>query len=248
MSYPRQRVSNPAQARAVYFAQNGSAWSLTGNLLASTLVYMGLYLAIAVAGAYLSAITGVDEVVAGAGSIVVIPLLGLVFLVSFLLNRAVGHVGRELLLGGVMMLIMSPILSLIVGSGLATDPHAVVSAVLAVGGSLVVTAAIAAVSPWDLSRLGGLAMVGLLGLIVTQVLALFLAPAMGLVMSPVWSFIGILVFELYLVVDLSRIRQAMPYGPNDALAAYIGLGLALDVVNLFIYFLSLFLGGVGRRS
>ncbi len=247
MSYPRQRVSNPAQARALYFAQNGSTWSLTGNLLASTLVYMGLYLAIAVAGAFVSLVTGVDQVVANSGTIVILPLFGIIFLVSMLMARSVGRVGRELALGAVMMLAISPILSIMVASGLATDPNAVFSALLAVGGSLVVTAVIAAVSPWDLSRLGGLAMVGLIGLIVTQMLALFLAPAMGLVMSPVWSFIGILVFELYLVVDMSRIRQSMPYGPNDSLAAYIGLGLALDVINLFMYFLMLFMGGARRR-
>jgi FtsH-binding integral membrane protein len=240
-------VSNPAQARALYFAQNGSTWSLTGNLLASTLVYMGLYLAIAVAGAFVSLVTGVDQVVANSGTIVILPLFGIIFLVSMLMARSVGRVGRELALGAVMMLAISPILSIMVASGLATDPNAVFSALLAVGGSLVVTAVIAAVSPWDLSRLGGLAMVGLIGLIVTQMLALFLAPAMGLVMSPVWSFIGILVFELYLVVDMSRIRQSMPYGPNDSLAAYIGLGLALDVINLFMYFLMLFMGGARRR-
>ncbi len=247
MSYPRQRVSNPAQARAMYFAQNGSTWSLTGNLLASTLVYMALYLAIAVAGAFVSLVTGVDRVVANSGTIVILPMFGIIFLVSMLMARSVGRVGRELALGAVMMLVISPILSIMVASGLATDPNAVFSALLAVAGSLVVTAVIAAVSPWDLSRLGGLAMVGLMGLIVTQVLALFLAPAMGLVMSPVWSFIGILVFELYLVVDISRIRQSMPYGPNDSLAAYIGLGLALDVINLFMYFLMLFMGGARRR-
>lgn len=69
-----------------------------------------------------------------------------------------------------------------------------------------------------------------------------LGGATGLMLSPLWSMIGIGVFELYLVVDLSRMRQAMPYGPNDGFADYLGLNLALDVVNLFMYFLMLFVG------
>ena len=69
-----------------------------------------------------------------------------------------------------------------------------------------------------------------------------LGGATGLMPSPLWSMIGIGVFELYLVVDLSRMRQAMAYGPNDGLADYLGLNLALDVVNLFMYFLMLFVG------
>ncbi len=247
MSYQRRGSTNPGQARSVYWSQNGSAWSLTGGLLASTLVYMGLYLLVAAIGAVVSLASGLDNLLAGAGTIMLLPYLAVVFLMGALMARSVGHLGRELTLGVIMMLVMSPLIGLLVGYGLAVAPSAVLSALLAVGGSLVVTAVIAAVSPWDLSRLGGLAMVGLLGLIITQVLALFLAPAMGLVTSPIWAFIGILVFELYLVVDLSRIRNAMPYGPNDALAAYIGLGLAMDVINLFMYFLDLFLGGAARR-
>jgi FtsH-binding integral membrane protein len=245
----RTRTMNPTQMRGYYYAQYGSSWSLTGSLLGSTLLYMGLYLLVATAGAYVTLVSGFDNVMASSGSVAWLPMILVVFLLSAALNRAIGNVKKELLLGGLMMLVVSPFLGLAVAYGLTVSPAAVGSAVLSVAGSLVVTAAIAYVSPWDLSKLSGLAFVGLMGLIITQVLAMFIGGAMGLVTSPIWAFIGILVFELYMVVDLSRMKQAMAYGPNDGLAAYLGLGLALDVVNLFMYFLMLFVGGAaGRRQ
>jgi FtsH-binding integral membrane protein len=215
-------------------------------LLASTLIYFGLFLAIAAGGALLSLATGLDALVAEAGTLAILPLLLAIVGLSVLLNRSMGHVGRELLIGGLMVLVISPVLGLAVAISAANDPTAITSALLALGGSIVVTAAIAWISPWDLSRLGGLAMVMLGGLIVTQLLGLFLAPVLGVVTSPVWFLIGTLVFALYMTVDLSRLKMAMPYGPNDALAAYLGLALALDVINLFLYLLAFF-GGGSRR-
>jgi len=244
----RSRSVDPTQARGYYFAQYGSAWSLTGSLLGSTLLYMGLYLLVAATGAFVTLVSGFDNVMATSGSVAWLPMILLVFLLSAALNRAMGNVRRELLLGGLMMLVVSPFLGLALAYGLTVSPAAVSSALLSVGASLIVTAAIAYVSPWDLSKLQGLAFVGLLALIITQVLAMFIGSAMGLVTSPLWALIGIFVFELYMVVDMSRMRKAMAYGPNDGLAAYLGLGLALDVVNLFMYFLMLFMGGAaGRR-
>ncbi len=243
----RSRSMNPSQARSYYFAQNGSSWTLTGSLMGSTLLYMALYLLVAAFGAFATLATGFDAVMARSGSIAWLPMLVLVFVLSAALNRAIGNIRKELVLGGLMMLMVSPFLGLALAYGLSISPPAVLSAVVAVAGSLVVTAAIAYVSPWDLSKLSGLAFVALMGLVITQVLAMFIGSATGLVTSPLWSLIGIGVFELYLVVDLSRMRQAMAYGPNDGLAAYLGLGLALDVVNLFMYFLMLFLGGARRR-
>jgi FtsH-binding integral membrane protein len=247
MAVFRSRGSGYASARAAYWQTHGESWSLTGSLLASTLAYLGLFLAIAAASGTAALLTGLDTVIARAGSLILLPYFAAIILLSAGLARAVGHIRREVVLGAVMMAVMGPLLSLLVAYGLSVSPAAVVSAAVAVGGSLVVTAAIAYISPWDLSRLSGLALVALLGLIVTQVLALFLAPVMGLVVSPVWFFIGILVFELYLVVDLSRLRAAAPYGPNDALAVFLALGLAMDIINLFMYFVELFVGGAAAR-
>jgi FtsH-binding integral membrane protein len=247
MAMFRTRSGAYAQDRGAYWQQYGESWSLTGSLLGSTLLYLGLFLAIAAASGLASLALGLDTWILRAGSFVILPYLAAVFVLSAALQRAMGRIRQEVLLGGLMMVIMGPFLGLLVGYGLAVAPTAVLSAALAVGGSLVLTAAIALVSPWDLSRLGGLALVALLGLVATQLLGLFLAPVTGLVLSPVWFTVGILVFELYLVVDLSRLKAASPYGPNDALAVYLALGLAMDVINLFLYFLELFLGGARRR-
>jgi FtsH-binding integral membrane protein len=248
MSVYGSRSSGYAGIERAYWQAHGDAWSLTGNLLGSTLAYLGMFLAIAAASGFAALVSGVDVVVERAGSLVILPYVAVIFLLSALLARSVGNIRREFWLGALMMVVVGPFLGLMVAYGLSVSPTAVLSAAIAVGGSLVVTAAIAYISPWDLSRLWGLALVGLLGLVVTQVLALFLAPVMGVVLSPVWFFIGILVFELYLVVDLSRLKVAYPYGPNDALAVFLALGLAMDIINLFMYFLQLFVGGaVARR-
>jgi|BEDMetMinimDraft_2_1075160.scaffolds.fasta_scaffold13954_2 FtsH-binding integral membrane protein len=229
-----------------YDARTGQPWSLTGSLLASTVLYFGLYLAVAAAGAAASLALGVDAWIAESGGFVFLPMLLAVFGLGVLINRSVGQVGRQILLGALLLLVLSPFLGLAVAVAAATHPAALASAALAVGGSVVVTAAIAWISPWDLSRLGGLALVALVGLVVMQLLGWFLAPVLGLVTSPVWYFIGTLVFALYLVVDLSRLKVAMAYGPNEALAAFLGLALALDVINLFLYLLAFF-GGGSRR-
>ena len=236
-------------AQNAYWQVHGSAWSLTGSLMGSTLIYLTLFLLLAAGSAMAVRVTGLATDIAHSawGGIIFLPYIGLVFLLSALLARSVGRVGRQLVLGAIMMVIMGPILALVVGEALLVAPQAVPSALMAVGGSLVVTAAIAYVSPWDLSKLSGLAMVGLIGLIVTQGLALFLTPLLGVVTSPVWFFIGIMVFELYLVVDLARMKVQAPYGPNDSLAVFLALGLALDIINLFMYFLELFMMGGRRR-
>ncbi|MCL8209411.1 MAG: Bax inhibitor-1 family protein [Actinomycetia bacterium] len=229
-----------------YDARTGRPWSLTGSLLASTVLYFGLYLAVAAAGAAASLALGVDAWIAQTGGVLVLPLLLAVVGLSVLLNRAAGQVGRQILLGALILLVLSPFLGLAVAAAAVNHPAALASAALAVGGSVVVTAAIAWISPWDLTRLGGLALVAVVGLVVTQLLGWFLAPVLGLVTSPVWYFLGTLVFALYLVVDLSRLKVAMAYGPDDALAAFLGLALALDVINLFLYLLAFF-GGGNRR-
>ena len=245
-SRSRSRTPSPAQIRNAYFGRHGSTWSLTGSLMGSTLLYMGLYLLVAAGGVVAANASGLTRVVAGSGIVALLPFFVLLFVVSSAMSRAIGHVTQELALGAIMMLVVSPFLGMALAYGLAASPAAVLSASVAAGGSVVVTAAIAFVSPWDLTKLSGLALVGLVGLLITELLAMVLGAATGLVLSPLWSMIGIAVFELYLVVDFSRMRQAMAYGPNDGLAAYLGLNLALDVVNLFLYFLMLFVGGSRR--
>ena len=245
-SRSKSRAPSPAQLRNAYFGRYGSTWSLTGSLMSSTLLYMGLYLLVAAGGAVAANASGLTRVVSTAGLWGLLPFLVLLFAVSGAMSRAIGNVAKELLLGALMMLVVSPFLGMALAYGLAASPAAVLSAGVAAAGSVVVTAAIAFVSPWDLSKLSGLAFVGLVGLLITELLAMFVGAATGLVLSPIWSMIGIAVFELYLVVDFSRMRQAMAYGPNDGLAAYLGLNLALDVVNLFMYFLMLFVGGSRR--
>lgn len=232
----KRKLSRAAQQSAAY-AATGATWTLTGPLLGGALLSMAGYLLVAGLSAIGALASGFDQTIGRAGPSILIPFVAAVVLVSSLMTRSLGHAAQEYFWGAVLMILMGPFVGMAVGYALHVDPAAVTSAGLAVGVSLGITALIAYLSPWDLTRLSGLAGMGLLGLLVTETAALFLAPVLGVVLSPWWSFAGIAVFELYLVVDFSRIRTALRYGPRTGLAAYLGLNLALDVINLFLFFL-----------
>ena len=54
-----------------------------------------------------------------------------------------------------------------------------------------------------------------------------------------YSFLGLAVFGLYVVIDFNRLRRA---GKDEAIP--LAAGIFLDVLNIFLFFLRIF----GRRS
>ncbi len=236
------RTTSRTQRQYAAYSTTGTPWHATRSILGGALLSMTGYLLIAAIGAVLAITSGLAYQLAQSGYAIIIPFLILALLITFAMNRSIGHLGQEFFWGALLMLLLSPFLALAVLYAESVNPGALTSAGFSVAGSLIITTIIAYVSPWDLSKLSGLAFVGLAGLIITEIIAMFSGAALGLVTSPLWSFLGIAVFELYLVVDFSRIRRTLPYGPRKGLAAYLGMNLALDVINLFIFFLQLFTG------
>jgi FtsH-binding integral membrane protein len=99
----------------------------------------------------------------------------------------------------------------------------------------------AVLSRRDFSAWGGFFMVGLFVLIAAMVMNIFFQnPAASLFISA----IGVFVISGLLVFDTWRIMRSGTYGPNDYVIAAVAL--YLDLLNLFIFILSL-LGGGRRR-
>ncbi|RYF71388.1 MAG: Bax inhibitor-1/YccA family protein [Cytophagaceae bacterium] len=96
----------------------------------------------------------------------------------------------------------------------------------------------------DLTRMGSLLMMGLIGLIIASVVNLFLHND---VVSWITSFLGVLIFTGLTAYDTQKIKEMNAVGNTDAESdrkgAIMGaLRLYLDFVNLFLYMLRFFGG------
>jgi FtsH-binding integral membrane protein len=84
----------------------------------------------------------------------------------------------------------------------------------------------------DLSFLYRIAFFLLLGLLVAGIVLIFVRiPAA----YTVYSFFGLAVFGLYVVIDFNRLRRA---GTQEAIP--LAAGIFLDVLNIFLFFLRIF--------
>jgi modulator of FtsH protease len=94
----------------------------------------------------------------------------------------------------------------------------------------------------DFSAWGGFFMVGLIVLLVAMVLNAFIGSAAG----GVWiAAIGVLIFSGLLVFDTWRILRSGAYGQDDYVLATVSI--YLDLINMFLFILSLLSGGNRRR-
>ena len=94
----------------------------------------------------------------------------------------------------------------------------------------------------DLTRMGNLLMMGLVGLIIASVVNLFLHNE---TVTWITSFIGVLIFTGLTAYDTQKIKEMNAVGNTDAESdrkgAIMGaLRLYLDFVNLFLYLLRFF--------
>jgi protein lifeguard len=120
---------------------------------------------------------------------------------------------------------------------------------LAVGGVIVLTLGLtlfACQTRWDFTYLSG----GLLGFIIILIIfGIFAGIFQNQILSIVYASIGMLVFSAFLIYDTQLIiggkHRHISYKTDDYIFA--ALSLYLDIVNLFMFLLSLIgLGGGGR--
>ncbi|KAI9220249.1 inhibitor of apoptosis-promoting Bax1-domain-containing protein [Blastocladiella britannica] len=100
-------------------------------------------------------------------------------------------------------------------------------------GALMAFASYAAKKNMDLSALGVVLSVALMGLVVTSLIGIFFP--FGSALTTVYCVIGAVVFSGYIVFDTWRLMTVHP--PDEYIAA--ALDLYLDVINLFLYILQL---------
>ena len=90
----------------------------------------------------------------------------------------------------------------------------------------------------DLSKLGSIAFMGLLAVIIVALINLFIKSA-GLDFG--LTIFGILIFIAFIAYDIQKIKAQMDYALDEnKLAIISALRLYLDFINLFIRLLSLF--------
>jgi FtsH-binding integral membrane protein len=97
-----------------------------------------------------------------------------------------------------------------------------------------------AVTKRDLTSLGGILTMGLIGLIVVMLVQVFLFSASGPLNLAIGA-LGVVVFTGLTAWDVQRIRNGQVLGINSESASVMGaLALYLDFVNLFLFLLRIF--------
>lgn len=118
---------------------------------------------------------------------------------------------------------------------------------LITAGLFLVMATIGFVTKRDLTKMGGLLLMALLGIIIASLVNLFLGSSM---LDMVITYVAILVFIGLIAYDTNRLKQmsAMIQDPNSPMAKKLSLhgalALYLDFINLFVYLLRIF----GKRN
>lgn len=111
----------------------------------------------------------------------------------------------------------------------------VLEAAAVTGVAFLITAIVASRTEFDFTFLRGFLFVGLLALLLLGVGSLFIN--FGSTMSMVYTLLGIAIFIGYILFDVNRMVH---HGVSEQMVPWIVLSLYLDVVNLFLFILSLF--------
>lgn len=109
-------------------------------------------------------------------------------------------------------------------------------------GTFGVMALIGYTTKTDLSSLGKIALMGLIGIIIATVVNIFIGSSM---LSTIVSYIGVAIFVALTAYDVQKIRAMLAqYAYADESAQKVALmgalSLYLDFINLFIYLLRIF--------
>lgn len=89
----------------------------------------------------------------------------------------------------------------------------------------------------DLTKIGTILFVGLIGVILATIVNLFIGSSELMFAA---TIISIIVFVIYVAYDVQKIKQLEDIIPEENLAIYGALQLYLDFINIFIDLLRLF--------
>ena len=99
---------------------------------------------------------------------------------------------------------------------------------------------VGALTKRDLSGLGGILFMGLIGVIIASVINIFWSND---ILDSVITYIGVFIFVGLTAYDTQKIKQMMSMADSQSVgkvAIYGALSLYLDFINLFLYILRLF--------
>lgn len=145
-----------------------------------------------------------------------------------------------LTLGVIVLMYSNPTVDPLTGQIVAGDASGVVSAFLGAAAIFAGAALYGAVTKRDLTSLGGILFMGLIGLLVMSVVQLFFFQTSE-VFNLAIGAIGVLIFTGLTAYDVQRIQQGRIAGINKDSASVMGaLALYLDFINLFLMLLRLF--------
>jgi FtsH-binding integral membrane protein len=184
------------------------------------------------------------EAVANSWFVLVMAELGLVFAMTLLITRVNAMVAlgmfflyarlNGLTLGVIVWAYTAPT------STSAGDVSGVVSAFLGASAIFAGAAIYGGVTKRDLTSLGGILFMGLIGLVVVSFVQIFLFAGNGMA-SFLIGVVGVLVFTGLTAWDVQRIKNGQVPGLNAESASVMGaLALYLDFVNLFLMLLRIF--------
>jgi FtsH-binding integral membrane protein len=227
--------SSPSRPAVITISRFGQAHVYALVALALALTAFGVFIGAAFAGFILSS-----------GYLLFILILELILVVtarawsrSFPLNYLLFAVFP--ILSGISV---TPLIISIV-AGYINGPAILLNATLS---TMFLTAAAAVLALTSSTDFGGLIgrflFQALIGLIFFGVLQLIFPALRGSGIDMIVSGVGIVVFSLFLVVDMQRVQQGSAYGDSPFMMA---LSLYLDIFNLFLYVLRFMSAMSGRR-
>ena len=170
---------------------------------------------------------------------ILIGQLALVFAIGFLITRIPPLVALALFFAYALsmgLVIGVIVLAYAADIGLGPVVSAFVGAAAIFGGAAIY----GGVTKRDLTSLGGILFMGLLGLIVVIVVQLFFFPSNDLLSLGI-GIIGVLIFTGLTAWDVQRIKNGQVPGVNAESSSVMGaLALYLDFVNIFLFLLRIF--------
>lgn len=238
--------------QVIYGPETGSS---VRAFLSSVFTYMAAALVISGAMAWLFASTpsllaylystNAEGVITGRsilGWVVMLAPLGLVFLMGGMVEK----------LGGSVLLLVFMAFATLMGISLCYifilyAPEAIVKVFFMSAGIFGIMAVAGYTTKTDLTKLGSLLFIGLIGIIIASVINMFLGSG---TMDYVISIIGVVIFTgltAYDMQKLKRMGEVVATGTETAqkMALMGALSLYLDFINLFLMLLRLF---GGRRD
>lgn len=90
----------------------------------------------------------------------------------------------------------------------------------------------------DLTKIGTIALIALLGIIIGGILNIFIFKST--MFDTVLTMLGVLIFIAYIAYDVNKVKQLMLVIGEEKTAVYGAFQLYLDFINLFIRLLELF--------